>query len=293
MRKQFVTTIEKLSRSDNKLITLLGDIGVYSFRNVFRKYNNRIYNLGICEQSIASIAAGLAKEGFTPVIHSIAPFIVERCYEQLKCDICYQKMGVNIVSVGASYDYAALGSTHHCPGDISILGSLPGMEIVVPGNAYEFDQLFRQSYANNNPTYYRLSEVSNDQNREVIFGKANVIKTGTLGTVIVFGTAFDSLPDSITDWDISLIYYTTVCPFDHVALIENTINEKIIIIEPYYTGSINKLVSSSLKDKAIKIHNIGIPTIFLSSYGTRVEHDKTLGLTKNQLVNQLKKIIYE
>jgi transketolase len=293
MRKQFVATIERLSKADSNLITLLGDIGVYGFRNVFSEYKNRIYNLGICEQSMASMAAGLAKEGFIPVVHSIAPFVVERCYEQIKCDICYQKLGVNIVSVGASYDYAALGSTHHCPGDISILSSLPGMEIVVPGNPNEFDQLFRQSYANNNPTYYRLSEISNKISRDINFGKANVIRKGKLGTIIIFGPAFDWLPDLVFEWDISLLYYTTVHPFDYAALIENTVNEKIIIIEPYYTGSINQQVSSALKDKAIKIHNIGVPMRFLTNYGTRMEHDKALGLTKKQLGNQLRRIIYE
>lgn len=293
MRKQFVNTIERLSSENSNLITLLGDIGVYGFRNVFQDYNDRIYNIGVCEQSMASMAAGLAKEGFIPVIHSIAPFVVERCYEQLKCDICYQQLGVNIVSVGASYDYAALGSTHHCPGDISVLSSLPGMEIVVPGTPNEFDQLFEQSYANNNPTYFRLSENSNEKSMNVSFGKANVIKKGKLGTLLVFGPAFNWLPDLVFEWDISLIYFTTVNPFDYNVLLENIIDEKIIIIEPYYTGSINQLLSGYLKDKAIKINNIGVPMKFLTNYGERIEHDKALGLTKKQLYKRLYKIIYE
>ena len=293
MRKQFVATIERLSNENCKLIILLGDIGVYGFRNVFRDYNDRIYNIGVCEQSMASMAAGLAKEGFIPVIHSIAPFVVERCFEQLKCDVCYQQLGVNIVSVGASYDYAALGSTHHCPGDIKILSSLPGMEIVVPGTPSEFDQLFQQSYANNNPTYFRLSEISNEKIMNVSFGKANIIRKGKLGTLVVFGPSLNWIENKVFDWSINILYYTTVKPFDNKALIENVNNEKIIILEPYYTGAINQIISNSLQDIPISIHNIGVPTEFLTNYGMRVDHDKSLGLTKKQISIQLQKIIYE
>lgn len=293
MRKQFVATIERLSNENCKLVILLGDIGVYGFRNVFRDYNDRIYNIGVCEQSMASMAAGLAKEGFIPVIHSIAPFVVERCFEQLKCDVCYQQLGVNIVSVGASYDYAALGSTHHCPGDIKILSSLPGMEIVVPGTPSEFDQLFQQSYANNNPTYFRLSEISNEKIMNVSFGKANIIRKGKLGTLVVFGPSLNWIENKVFDWSINILYYTTVKPFDNKALIENVNNEKIIILEPYYTGAINQIISNSLQDIPISIHNIGVPTEFLTNYGMRVDHDKSLGLTKKQISIQLQKIIYE
>ena len=66
--------------------------------------------------------------------------------------------------MGASYDYAALGCTHHCPGDVGMLKNIPDMEIILPGTAEEFDKLFRQSYANGNPTYFRLSEKQNSKN---------------------------------------------------------------------------------------------------------------------------------
>ena len=158
MRKQFVLTTEDVMAKDERLVVLLGDISVFGFRNAFQQFPGRIHNIGICEQAMTSVAAGLSKEGLVPVIHSIAPFVVERCFEQIKVDFCYQKLGGNIVSVGGSYDYAALGCTHHCPGDVAILHALPGMEIVVPGAPQEYDQLFRTAYANGQPTYFRLSE---------------------------------------------------------------------------------------------------------------------------------------
>ena len=158
MRKQFVKTVESILEKDKKAVLLLGDIGVFGFKKAFELFPDRVFNIGILEQSTVGLAAGLSMQGLIPIIHTIAPFLVERSMEQLKDDFGYQKLGGNFVSVGASYDYAALGCTHHCPGDVGMLKNIPNMEIVLPGTAKEFDILFRESYANGHPTYYRLSE---------------------------------------------------------------------------------------------------------------------------------------
>lgn len=118
MRNQLSKTLFNTMRIDEKIVVLLGDIGVYLFKHIFEEFPTRIYNMGICEQAIISFAAGLSKEGLIPVFYSIAPFVVERAYEQLKIDFGYQKLRGNFISVGASYDYAALGCTHHCPTEI-------------------------------------------------------------------------------------------------------------------------------------------------------------------------------
>jgi transketolase len=102
-------------------------------------------NLGIMEQSLVGVFAGLAMEGFIPVARTFAPFLVERPLEQLKDNFCYQGLGGNFISTGASYDYSAEGMTHQGPGDVQALLGLPGMQIVVPGTALEFERLFRQS----------------------------------------------------------------------------------------------------------------------------------------------------
>ena len=127
MRKQFTSTTESILSTDERLVVLLGDIGVFGFRKSFEKFPKRICNIGILEQSTIGVAAGLAMTGFIPLVHTIAPFLVERSFEQLKDDFGYQKLGGNFVSVGASYDYAGLGCTHHCPADVAILKNIPNM----------------------------------------------------------------------------------------------------------------------------------------------------------------------
>lgn len=289
MRKQLINTVEYVLNNNNKSILLLGDIGVYGFRNSFNTYPNRVYNIGILEQSTISLAAGLSMTGLIPIVHTIAPFLVERSFEQLKIDFGYQELSGNFVSVGSSYDYAALGCTHHCPADVNILLSIPNMEIVCPGSSDEFDVLFKKSYDNNHPTYFRLSEYENETKVDVDFGKANLIKNSdsSKATIVVVGNMLDTVLNAVKDLDVNLIYYTTIRPFDGL-LLNKYFNENIIVIEPFYEGSINYEINKVLKGKKFKLTNIGIPRMFLTNYGTKQEHDNNLKLNVEGLKERIR-----
>jgi transketolase len=290
MRKQFITTVENILNINETSVLLLGDIGIYGFRKSFEKYPKRVYNIGILEQSTISLAAGLSSAGLIPIVHTIAPFLVERAFEQLKIDFGYQSLGGNFISIGSSYDYASLGCTHHCPGDISLLLTIPNMQIVCPGNSHEFDELFNQSYDNNQPTYFRLSEYENNKiNDKIIFGKANLIKKSehAKALIVVVGNLLENTIEAVEDLNCDILYYTTISPFDVDSLREN-FNENIIVIEPFYEGSINYQINSALKGQKYKLTNIGVPRKFLTNYGTKLEHDLNLGLDSNSLREKIK-----
>jgi len=293
VRKQFVKTLEDLMEQDERLVLLLGDIGVFGFANAFKRYPERIYNIGICEQAMTSLAAGLAKEGLIPVLHSIAPFVIERCLEQIKIDLCYQNLPANIVSVGASYDYVAVGCTHHCPADVAVLQALPGMEIVIPGTPGDFDRLFRAAYANSHPTYFRLSERSNQHSCNVEFGRAEVIQRGGLATVIAVGPTLTWVLEATQDLDVTVLYYTTVVPFDGGTLRENCPSGKIAVVEPFYVGTLAHEVTSAMKDRSIRLLSVGVPREFLTNYGHAVDHDLACGLTPEQIKARLEQFIHD
>lgn len=158
MRKAFPQVTEDLMKKNKNIFCLLGDIGVFSFRNVFKKYPDRILNMSTMEQSMVSFAAGLSKAKFIPIIHTIAPFLVLRALDQIKIDFVYNRLCCNIVSVGASNDYTKLGTTHHCFEDINILSNYDDINLFVPANEKEFQYLFKKNYNNNSINYFRLSE---------------------------------------------------------------------------------------------------------------------------------------
>ena len=291
MRKQFVKTIESILGKDEKAILLLGDIGVFGFRKAFELYPERVLNIGILEQSAIGLAAGLSMQELIPIVHTIAPFLVERGIEQLKDDFGYQKLGGNFVSVGASYDYAALGCTHHCPGDVGMLRNIPGMEIILPGTAKEFDVLFKESYANGNPTYYRLSEKANASDYPVKFGKAEIVKKGKLATIIAVGPMLELAMMAADGLDVTILYYTAIIPFDKKTLKENSESGKILLCEPYYAGALLPEILETLSPKPVSIETIGVPLQMMTSYGIAREHDESIGITYKNIREKLLKLI--
>jgi transketolase len=290
MRKQLVKTIQSILYKDDRSVLLLGDIGVFGFREELINLPSRAYNIGILEQSTISVAAGLSKTNLIPIVHTIAPFIVERALEQIKVDFGYQNLNGNFISIGNSYDYTGLGCTHHCPGDVIVLSSIPNMQIIAPGNAKEFDLLFNEAYDNGSPTYFRLSEYSHGLDLDINFGKANILKKGNKATIICYGNMLKQVYNAVADLDVTLLYYTTITPFDEITLQENY-NKNIIVCEPFYEGSTNYHINKSLKGLKYSLHNIGIPREFILNYGKKDQIDILLGLDENSIKEKINKII--
>jgi transketolase len=291
MRKQFVKTVSDLMDVDPKLSLILGDIGVFGFKDVFLNHPSRAYNIGILEQSTVSMAAGFSSSGLIPIIHTIAPFLVERCYEQIKIDFAYQKLKGNFVSVGNSYDYAALGCTHHCPADVGVLKLIPNLQIVLPGTSDEFDKLFKSSYNNEFPTYYRLSERENKTTVDVEFGKASILKKGSKATVVVVGNVLDMVIEACAEFDVNIIYYTTIEPFDKEVLRKTFNSNKFLIIEPYYSGALLNNIIEALGGESLCIQSVGVPLSFISNYGKSEEHDQLNGMNAKNVKEKLSKLI--
>src|SRR5579884_820662 len=277
MRQQMIRTVSELLENDERLVLVLSDISVEVFNAALR--SERIINVGIMEQTMTSVAAGMALEGFIPILHSITPFLVERPFEQIKDDFCYQELEGNFISIGASYDYSTEGMTHHGPGDVQILRSLPGMQIVVPGHAGEFDRLFREAYANGSPTYYRTSVSENSVEHPVRFGKLELIRRGNRATVIAVGPMLSRVLAAVENLDVTVLYCTTVAPFDRPTLRALCAGNDVIVVEPYYEGVLVPEISAALEDQPVRIKSIGVPHKVISHYGTPKQHDETLGLT--------------
>jgi len=293
MRKAFVEVIDQVIRKDENLILLLGDIGVHGFRKTFEDFPTRTYNIGILEQAMVSLASGLSKEGFIPVLHTIAPFMVERALEQIKIDFGYQKVRGNFVSVGASFDYAALGCTHHCPGDVGILLNVPDIQIVLPGTAAEFKVLFLEAYANPQVTYFRLSENSNTKNFPVEFGKGICVQEGKKATVIAVGPTLDMVLESCVGSDVEVIYITTVRPLDRELIEKRCKSGKILLVEPYYSGALLPELISIFSGRNMIFDLVGVPYEFLGNYGLANEHAEKIGLSRDGIGKKLLNLINE
>ncbi len=279
MRKEFTAIMAKELSANPESIMILGDIGVFGHREAFKKFPDRVFNIGILEQSMVSFAAGMAIEGMYPTIHTIAPFLIERAFEQIKIDFGYQSLGGNFVSVGASLDYAGLGATHHCPGDVGMMLNIPGSEIYVPGTAREFSELFGRSCRNSRISYFRLSEKTNKDSIKTEYQKGHIMKKGGLLTVLAIGPMLDIVQEATTNLDVTVLYYNSISPFDAELLRSNLESGKLYIVEPFYENTMATIIQQNLTDRFIMIRSKGIPRRFITNYGNTDEHYEAIGLT--------------
>jgi transketolase len=253
----------ELAGDDDRVVVILGDISHFLFNPFQEKYPARFFNMGICENTLVSVAAGLSAQGFHPFVHTITPFITERCLEQIKLDLCYNQFGANIVSTGASFDYAWDGATHHCYTDLAILRLIPGMEVLQPGSRKELDVLIRSQYNNGKPTYYRLSDHGHDIDIPVRFAEANVLKDcGASVTVMTAGPILRNVMEACGDLSINLVYFSTIKPIDK-NVIKRFRHTKILVVHDAF-GLLEAI--SEVPDLSLCYH--GLPDQFCVWYGT-------------------------
>ncbi|MBN1583705.1 MAG: hypothetical protein JXA89_23565 [Anaerolineae bacterium] len=285
MRDRMAQVVSDLIGTDPGTALVLADISASYFRDAMKRFPHRVINVGIMEQTAVSVAAGLALEGFHPIVHSIAPFVVERPFEQIKDDFCYQGLGGTLISIGASYDYGTDGMTHQCPGDVPILKTLPRMQICVPGTADEFETLLRQTYNNGAPTYIRTSVQQNDASRIVRFGKLHVEREGRDGIVVAVGPTLDRALAAAKDLDLTVLYATTVAPFDEETLRNAAAkaSANVILVEPYYEGGLVPDIAQALQAVPARIETIGVPRRVLERYGPPERLDREIGLTVDDI----------
>jgi len=288
MRERFTATTAALLDTDPRLAVILADIGVAAFAGAADRYPDRVVNVGIREQLMVSVAAGFALAGFRPIIHSYTPFVVERPLEQLKLDLGHQDLGAVVVSTGASYDGAPMGRTHQAPEDVAILGALPGWTIHVPGHPDEAETLLRTSVAGTGRAYLRLTEQRNAEARDIASGQMLRIRHGRNATVIAVGPLLDAVLAATADLDVTVLYATTVRPFDGATLRATLDAPAVVLVEPYQAGTSSAAVSLALNDIPHRLLAIGVPNAEHRRYGTWQEHNAAHGLDAGGIGRQVR-----
>jgi transketolase len=278
MRAQAIDTVADLFEHDPRVAVVLAEISVERFAPVFAHDPSRAVNVGIMEQTMVGVAAGYALEGFHPVIHTITPFIAERALEQLKLDFGNQELGVLVIGVGGSYDYGSEGTTHHSPGDVQALLTIPATQVLVPGAASEADRLVRDTYANDRITYLRTQIVTNRGARPVELGRLLVERRGSRATVIAVGPMLDRTLAATADMDVTVLYATTLNPFDADTLGRELAGDDVVVVEPFFAGTLAAPISEALRDRPTRLHFVGVPRAVIRDYGTAEQLDHVLGL---------------
>ncbi len=278
MRERLARVAAELLDTDPRVAVLLADITADAFEAARSRHPDRVVNVGIREQLLISVAGGMALAGMRPIAHTFASFLIERPFEQIKLDLNHQGAGAILVSSGASFDYAAAGRTHQSPGDVALLGTLPGWTVHVPGHPDEAERMLRAAAVGSGLVYIRLSALANAAPLAVRRLGFTVVRRGTLATIVAVGPLADAVIEATSGMDVTVLYAPTVRPFDRETLRATLIAPVVVLVEPYLAGTSAAEVANALADLPHRVLGLGVARDELRRYGTPREHQAAHGL---------------
>lgn len=188
MRNTFVDTVIEVCRKRDDIFILSGDAGLGVFDDFSKEFPDRFRNMGVAEQNTTSFAAGLALAGHKVFVYNIVPFVLYRCYEQVRNDICYQKLPVVLVGIGSGITYAPMGMSHYSVEDIGLAQTLPNLVTISPMDPVEARAAALFSLDCDKPVYIRLAkrgEPCYHKEKVVDITAPLVVREGG-GTAVVF-----------------------------------------------------------------------------------------------------------
>lgn len=279
MRERFAATASELLDENPAAAIVLADISAALFDEAAARHPHRVVNVGIREQLLVNVGAGMALAGMRPLLHTFASFLVERAFEQVKLGFGHQDVGGVLISAGASYDISSGGRTHQSPGDVALLDTLPDWTIHVPGHPDELDSLLRTAVAGDGRVYLRTST---QQNRKPVpldpAGRMTVLRRGSRGTVLAVGPTLDAVLSASEGLDVSVLYAATVRPFDAATLLATLAKPDVVLVEPYLAATSLRCVSDALTHLPHRALALGVPRTELRRYGRPEEHAAAHGL---------------
>jgi transketolase len=230
-----------------EIVGLTADLAKSTKIGLFQeKFPERFFNVGIAEQNMFGVAAGMAKTGLMPVVSTMAAFASMRAAEQVRTDICYQNLNVKIIATHGGVAFASAGTTHHATEDVAIMRSFANMTVIVPADGIETANAVRAAFKHEGPVYIRIGRgfeptFYKDENYGFEIGKAVEVREGTDITVICMGItvlqaaeASDFLKEN-DDLTVRVLNIHTVKPIDKEAILKAVKDTRRIVTVEEHT----------------------------------------------------------
>lgn len=246
MRNTFSETLYECAKKDPSIYIVVADISpAGSMANFQREYPERFINVGVAEQSMIGIAAGLALKGCQPFAYTIATFSLYRPFEMVRDDLGYQNLPVTVVGMGAGVIYSTLGGTHHTMEDIAIAGAIPNMRIIAPCDPLEAIEATRYcARQKDGPIYLRIGKAGEPRVTENAvdpwqFGKLRYIQRGEDVCILSYGVIMKMAMELAGELErqgksVSVASCHTVKPLDRAGIVRALESHKqVIVIEEH------------------------------------------------------------
>ncbi|SDH03006.1 transketolase [Dyadobacter soli] len=303
MRKEFSTAIEELAVADDSVIFITGDLGYNALENLQAKMGKRFINAGVAEQNMVGVAAGFAHKGYKVFCYSIAPFIVYRCLEQFRNDVCFNNLPVFLVGNGGGYGYGIMGSSHHSIEDLACLSGQQNAQVWVPAFADEVIPVVQQIAADARPAYLRLGAGKTTPANSYLTGSFKVIHQPANAEMTVFAlgpvannvlSALGLAPELAEKVNVvTALHFPLELTDELIALIRKA--PALLVAEEHIsTGGLAQQLSVQLLEKGI------FPSVFKSikaegypnaRYGSQSYHQKLSGLDADSILSSISQLM--
>ncbi|MGL1890557.1 MAG: transketolase family protein [Spirochaetaceae bacterium] len=299
-------TLVDLATDHDDLVGLTADLGKSTKIGVLgEKFPDRFFNLGIAEQNMFGVAAGMASAGLVPFVSTFAVFTSMRALDQVHTDICYQNLNVKMIATHAGLSFGQAGSTHHCTEDIGIMRTMANLTVIVPADGTETAKAVHAAYHTKGPMYLRINRgfdnrLYDNGDYEFEIGKAIEINDGTDLTIIACGSGVyqaaeaAKILDSVDGLKIRVINMHTIKPIDKDAILK-AVQEtrRIITVEDHNViGGLGSAVAEVLAEsgKACGFKRLGVPDTF-SIIGLHEDLMNHYGYDTNGIVDSVREIM--
>ena len=300
MRNVFFNLLHQRMREEKNLFLLIGDVGLCLVDPIQKEFPDRFLNVGIAEQNMIGIAAGLCNAGFRPVCYSLSNFLIHRCFEQIRNDICLHQYPVTLVGTSTGYDNGILGPTHHVIDDIGCLKALPYIRIYSPGSGQGMKKVFEDVFRTDAPAYVRIGK-GNFQVEEYpgVVNHMVIDRPGSSLLIITHGTMVENCVKAAhADMRYSLYCMNKVKPLDHEELYELFKRfDKVLVVEDHLrdTGLFNSLCQFAVENgfTDVHLHCLAPENRYDDRIGDKEYFSSLYGLIPEGIVSKASEILAE
>lgn len=282
MRFVFVNELINYSKKNKNIYLITSDLGYRAFEKFAKLFPKRFINVGVSENNMIGIAAGMAASGKKIFVYSILPFVVFRSLEQIRNNIVHNNLDVNIIGAGGGFSYNVQGISHNTSEDISVLRSLPNLSVHNPGSRLEAEFVMKSMFKSNKPSFARLGKAPeidfykkkiNDV-KDLIITKGNDLTIFTTGNILE--NVYKAVENLEKDkgYKIKLISLPTLKPVNIKFIIKSVSTSKVLSIEENINiGGLGSIIASSLfkykKNKRIHFQSLSLEDIIHNKIGSQ------------------------
>lgn len=302
MRTTFIKTLTGMAASDDSIYVVSGDAGFGVFEDYKSMYPGRYINSGIAEANATGYAAGMAMAGFNVFVYNIIPFVLYRCFEQVRNDICYQRLPVTLIGIGSGLTYAPGGMTHYSVEDLSLCLALPNLTVISPVDGIETKAAVEYAVQSETPVYIRIAKSGEPVMKEKRVNHIlapEVIREGEGVAVVAYGSiiseavaAADFLAES--GIRVKIISLPTIQPLDMKSL-ENVLSDTdhVLVLEEHfrhgglYTRLLDGFRQSGLKQQ---LYSMAISNQFIHDVRNQSGMRKRFQIDSDAICSNIKKI---